>query len=226
MTRHSVKRYEYVSSSVSSLAVGHREILLSTHTVFGTGTFNSSPPSGGYMRQWIGSTLVHIMACRRFGAKPLSQPILFFVSWTLRNMLQWNLYQFTNFPFTKMHLKISSVKRRPFSPGVGVGWGGGWGVKDPRNKMTSWHKNASCTTCPLWWESTDYGQYTGFPIDPCRRSHYTSNKYPKMHHFETRMCTHVLCRICEISLWWFYFDLIISQIRRAAVAQSCHDKWQ
>ena len=122
MTRHSVKRYEYVSSSVSSLAVGHREILLSTHTVFGTGTFNSSPPSGGYMRQWIGSTLVHIMACRR--------------------------------------------------------------------------------------------------------SHYTSNKYPKMHHFETRMCTHVLCRICEISLWWFYFDLIISQIRRAAVAQSCHDKWQ
>ena len=27
------------------------------------------------MRQWIGSTLVQIMACRLFGAKPLSEPI-------------------------------------------------------------------------------------------------------------------------------------------------------
>ena len=29
-----------------------------------------------YMRQWIGSPLVQIMACRLFGAKPLSEPML------------------------------------------------------------------------------------------------------------------------------------------------------
>ena len=33
-------------------------------------------PSAAYMRQWIGSALVQIMACRLFGAKPLSKPML------------------------------------------------------------------------------------------------------------------------------------------------------
>ena len=37
---------------------------------------NSSPPSAAYMRQWIGSALVQIMACHLFGAKPLSKPML------------------------------------------------------------------------------------------------------------------------------------------------------
>ena len=32
--------------------------------------------SAAYMRQWIGSTLVQIMACRLFGAKSLSEPVL------------------------------------------------------------------------------------------------------------------------------------------------------
>ena len=38
--------------------------------------FNLSPPSDAYMRQWIGSALVHIMTCRLFGAKPLSKLML------------------------------------------------------------------------------------------------------------------------------------------------------
>ena len=33
-------------------------------------------PSAAYMRQWIGSALVQIMACRLFGAKPSSKPVL------------------------------------------------------------------------------------------------------------------------------------------------------
>ena len=37
---------------------------------------NSSPPSDAYMRQGIGSALVHVVACRPFGAKPLSMPML------------------------------------------------------------------------------------------------------------------------------------------------------
>ena len=42
--------------------------------------FNSSPPSAAYMRQWTVSILVQVMACRLFGAKPLPQPILAFLS--------------------------------------------------------------------------------------------------------------------------------------------------
>ena len=34
--------------------------------------FNSSPLSATYMHQWISLALVHIMACRLFGIKPLS----------------------------------------------------------------------------------------------------------------------------------------------------------
>ena len=37
---------------------------------------NSSPPSAAYMRQWTGSALVQIMACRLSGAKPLPEPML------------------------------------------------------------------------------------------------------------------------------------------------------
>ena len=35
-----------------------------------------SPPSAPYMHQWIGSAMVQIMACRLFGTKPLSKPML------------------------------------------------------------------------------------------------------------------------------------------------------
>ena len=43
----------------------------------------------------------------------------FIVNWTLRNKLQWNSNQNTslNFSLMKMHLKVSSVKWRPFCPG-------------------------------------------------------------------------------------------------------------
>ena len=37
---------------------------------------NSSPPSAAYMRQCLEPALVQIMACRLFGAKPLSKPML------------------------------------------------------------------------------------------------------------------------------------------------------
>ena len=37
---------------------------------------NSSPLSAAYMRPWTGSPLVQIMACRLFGTKPLSKPML------------------------------------------------------------------------------------------------------------------------------------------------------
>ena len=38
--------------------------------------FNSSPPSATYMCQRTGPSLVQVMACRLFGAKPLPEPKL------------------------------------------------------------------------------------------------------------------------------------------------------
>ena len=43
---------------------------------YGCHPLNSSPSSSAYMRQWLGSALVQIMAWRLFGAKPLSKPTL------------------------------------------------------------------------------------------------------------------------------------------------------
>ena len=39
---------------------------------------NSSPPSAAYMRQGTGSSLVQVMSCRLFDAKPLPEPVLAF----------------------------------------------------------------------------------------------------------------------------------------------------
>ena len=37
---------------------------------------NSSSPGAAHMRQWIELSLVQVMACRLFGAKPLPEPML------------------------------------------------------------------------------------------------------------------------------------------------------
>ena len=37
---------------------------------------NSSPTSAAYMRQWTAKTLLQVMACHLFGAKPLPEPMM------------------------------------------------------------------------------------------------------------------------------------------------------
>ena len=44
------------------------------------------------MRQWIGSSLVQVMACRLFGAKPLPEPILEQVSVNFVIFIQENAF--------------------------------------------------------------------------------------------------------------------------------------
>ena len=56
---------------------------------------NLSPPSAAYMRQWIVTALVQMMACRLFGAKPSSKPMLGYCRFDLRNKLEWNVNQNT-----------------------------------------------------------------------------------------------------------------------------------
>ena len=52
------------------------------------------------MRQWPGSVLVQVMACRLFGAKPLPEPL----------QVYYQLDSWEQVPFKKMHLKLSSAK--------------------------------------------------------------------------------------------------------------------
>ena len=76
-------------------------------TPFSLYQVNSSPPSAAYMRHWAGSSLVQVMACRLFGAKPLPEPMLAFclmVSWEHN----WN--GILSFSFKKMQLKMSCAK--------------------------------------------------------------------------------------------------------------------
>ena len=54
-------------------------------------------PSAAYMRQWIGSALVQIMACRLVGAKPLSKLMLGYHLLDFWNKLQWVSNQNTTF---------------------------------------------------------------------------------------------------------------------------------
>ena len=71
--------------------------------------FNSSPPSAAYLREWNGSSMAQVMACRLFGAKPLSEPTLthcLLYSW------EYISVKFVSelFSFKKMQLKMSSAK--------------------------------------------------------------------------------------------------------------------
>ena len=79
---------------------------------------NSSSPGAGYMYQWTGSALVHVMACRLFGTKPLPEPMLAYCqldSWEQVSVkFESKFYQYS---FKKMHLKLSSAKWQWFCPG-------------------------------------------------------------------------------------------------------------
>ena len=70
------------------------------------------------MRQWTGSALIPITACRLFGAKPLSKPILGYcqLDIQLTTNFRISLMKIQNFSFTKMRLKIYSVKWQTFCP--------------------------------------------------------------------------------------------------------------
>ena len=63
-----------------------------------------SSPSDAYMRQWIWSALVQIMARRLIGTKPLTKPMLGYCP--LRTNFSEIFFQIKQFSFTKMNIKI------------------------------------------------------------------------------------------------------------------------
>ena len=89
-----------------------------TQSVAVTWLINSSPPRAAYKCQWTVSALVQIMACRLYGTKPLSEPMLDHYQldpWE-QSSVKFFLIKIQNFSFMKMHVKISSVEWGPFCP--------------------------------------------------------------------------------------------------------------
>ena len=68
--------------------------------------FNLSPPSAAYMRQWTGSPLVQVKACRLFGAKPLPEQMLHYCQWDSWEHISIGILSFS---VKKMHLKMPSA---------------------------------------------------------------------------------------------------------------------
>ena len=71
--------------------VSHSSLCRHMHCIiFSSASVNSSPPSATYMRRWIGSALVQVMAWRLFGAKPLPELMLPYCQLDPWEQLQWN----------------------------------------------------------------------------------------------------------------------------------------
>ena len=68
-----------------------------------------NPTGAVFMRQWIGSELVQILACRQFGTKPLSKPMVGYCSLE-KNKLQWNINQNTKLFIHENTSDITSAK--------------------------------------------------------------------------------------------------------------------
>ena len=82
-------------------------------------------------------SLVQIMACRLFGTKPLSEPVLEFVNWNLRKQLQRNLkrnfYIFIHeYAFENVVCKMAGILSRPQCVHVCQVW---WGI--PTTELSS-----------------------------------------------------------------------------------------
>ena len=73
--------------------------------------FNSLGLGDAYVRHWTGSSLVHVMACRLFGAKPVFESMMSYSPMDPWEQSPENFFfEIENFPLTKMHFKTSWVK--------------------------------------------------------------------------------------------------------------------
>ena len=113
--------------------------------------FNSSSPSAAYMRQWTVSTLVQIMACRLFGAKPLPEPMLAycqFDSWEHISVKYES--EFYNFHSRKCNWKCRLPNWQPFCPGGDELMSSCGGVIRGLWESWIWYL---IKTVPCWWLS-------------------------------------------------------------------------
>ena len=79
-----------------------------------------------YMRQCTGSSLVQVMACRLFGAKPLPEPMLAYYQLHSGEQISAKFQsEFCTFHWRKCIWNCHLPKWWPFCPGGGGGGGGG-----------------------------------------------------------------------------------------------------
>ena len=79
---------------------------------------NWSPPSAAFMRQWTGSSLVQVMACRLFGAKPLPETMLTYCQLDSREPFQWILKRNSIIFIQENAIQKRPLPQcRPFCPG-------------------------------------------------------------------------------------------------------------
>ena len=106
----------------------------------------SSPPSPGCMRQWMGSTLIHIMACRLFGATALTKPML--------GYCQLNPWEHTSVKllskYRAFHSRNASAKWQPFCPGEDELILNARLIIDPSPRLFPKHSTKLTTSGPNW----------------------------------------------------------------------------
>ena len=88
-------------------------------------------PSAAYVRQWTGSTLVRLTACRM-------KQCCVIVNWTLKNKLHWNSNQNTTLfveenAFENVVCEMAAILPGGGGWGVGMGWWG-WVRRKERNE--------------------------------------------------------------------------------------------
>ena len=126
-----MKYFEYIKI----LELSETEILY-THS--GIMFINSSPHSAAYMRWWIGSALVQIIACCLDGAKPLSEPMLTYCQLDPKEHISMKFY----FKFKYFHLRkcVWICCLRNWGLFVQGGWVNSfWHIKTIRQNRSGWH---------------------------------------------------------------------------------------
>ena len=109
------------------------------------------------------------------------------------------LIEIQNFPFTKMHLKISSVKWRPFCPGER--WVNG---KAPNHVMMTWPTDMYS---PHFNAESDPGSSHGKTLDCCQallvKSFSTKQRWlaRTLHHSLILIAIYALCTLNYATSW-------------------------
>ena len=90
LTQHSLYANGVIYCGHNVVVSVHWHIVQSDYNHYAE-LLNSSPSCASYMRQWIGSVLVQMMACRQFSAKPLSKAMLEYCYLDHQGQkIQWN----------------------------------------------------------------------------------------------------------------------------------------
>ena len=103
-------------AAACSLCVSLGSFLFSYNTMLCC--INSSPPSAAYMHQWTGSSLVQVMACHLFVAKPLPEPMLVYCLLHSLELISVK-FEFEFYPFHSRQCiwKCHLPKWQPLCPG-------------------------------------------------------------------------------------------------------------